>query len=148
MAQQPRQMRIVLSLDGDGVRGLSAAVIVDALVTAVSKRIGRKLEPYQIFDIIGGTSTGGLLAIMLGRLRIPSEKALSAYLDLSRTLFTNKCHFFKQKQHLIRPGTQDTLSEPEPEAQSLEKELKALARPHLENEEELFWDTRGDSPNV
>jgi calcium-independent phospholipase A2-gamma len=141
-------MRIVLSLDGDGVRGLSTAVIVDALVTAVGRRIGRKLEAFQIFDIIGGTSTGGLLAIMLGRFRIPSDKALNAYLDLSKTLFTNKYHFFKQKQHLIRPGTQSVLTEPEPEAHSLEQELKALAKTHLDDEEEPFWDTDIESPNV
>jgi len=143
-------MRIVLSIDGDGVRGLSAAVIVDALVSAIGKRIGRKMEPYQIFDIIGGTSTGGLLAIMLGRLRMPSTEALNAYLSLSRTLFTNKIHFFKQKQHLIRPGNQAQLAQeiPNDQAQSLEDELKGLVRSYVDHEEEPFWDAKVDSPHV
>ncbi|KAF2205129.1 FabD/lysophospholipase-like protein [Delitschia confertaspora ATCC 74209] len=148
--QQPqlRQMKILLSLDGDGIRGLSAAMTVDALVKAVSKRIGRRLEPYQIFDIIGGTSTGGLLAIMLGRLRMPSDTAVDAYLKLSKTMFKNKSHFFKHKQHLLRVGSQLGLAEPLSDQESLEWELKKLVGEYLKDGEELFWDTRPDSPNI
>jgi hypothetical protein len=60
----------LLSLDGGGVRGLSSLLILREIM----EEIGRRTEapetplPCEYFDLIGGTSTGGLIAIMLGRL--------------------------------------------------------------------------------
>ena len=65
---QPR----ILSLDGGGVKGMSALVILEEIMKEVRRR--EKLKdvplPCQYFDLIGGTSTGGLIAIMVGRLRM------------------------------------------------------------------------------
>ncbi|KAF8532807.1 acyl transferase/acyl hydrolase/lysophospholipase, partial [Trichophaea hybrida] len=44
-------------------------------------------RPYQYFDLIGGTSTGGLIAIMLGRLRMSTEDALNEYTELAEYVF-------------------------------------------------------------
>lgn len=53
----------LLSIDGGGVRGLSALVLLEQLMeVANEKRIGSNLEPqepWEMFDMIGGTSTGG-----------------------------------------------------------------------------------------
>jgi len=59
----------ILSLDGGGIRGLSSLAILKEVMDAV----GRMAEvppplPCEYFDLIGGTSTGGLIALMLGRL--------------------------------------------------------------------------------
>jgi len=72
---EPRPLRI-LALDGGGVRGVSELLIL----TNLFKRIkfeendgqisGPLPEPWKYFDLICGTSTGGLLALMLGRLRM------------------------------------------------------------------------------
>ncbi|KAL9115229.1 MAG: hypothetical protein Q9227_001023 [Pyrenula ochraceoflavens] len=67
------------------------------------------LRPYQVFDLIGGTSTGGsvkllhslfdsltmvligrILAIMLGRLRMSVEECEAAYLSMSERIFNPK----------------------------------------------------------
>jgi patatin-like phospholipase/acyl hydrolase len=72
-----RPLRI-LTLDGGGVRGLSGVLILKFLVMRLKfeeeKRTGEKLpdypKPWKYFDLICGTSTGGLLALMLGRLRL------------------------------------------------------------------------------
>jgi len=72
-----RPLRI-LTLDGGGVRGLSGVLILKFLMMRLKfeeeKRLGHKLpdypEPWKYFDLICGTSTGGLLALMLGRLRL------------------------------------------------------------------------------
>jgi patatin-like phospholipase/acyl hydrolase len=49
--------------DGGGVRGLSALVMLEQLMEAANgKRAGMNLEPqepWEMFDMIGGTSTGG-----------------------------------------------------------------------------------------
>jgi hypothetical protein len=47
----------VLSLDGGGVRGLSSLAILDSLMRKINPENPPK--PCQVFDMIGGTSTGG-----------------------------------------------------------------------------------------
>lgn len=53
----------LLSIDGGGVRGLSALVILDQIMehsNALRKQQGLTAqEPWQAFDMMGGTSTGG-----------------------------------------------------------------------------------------
>jgi hypothetical protein len=50
----------LLSLDGGGVRGLSSLYILKCIMTLVnSERQGKSLKPCDLFDMIGGTSTGG-----------------------------------------------------------------------------------------
>ena len=63
---QPR----VLCLDGGGIRGLSEILILKELMLQVQLQNGLEFtpEPKQCFDFICGTSTGGLVAILLGRL--------------------------------------------------------------------------------
>lgn len=53
----------LLSLDGGGVRGLSTLYILKSLMTRLNyERQNAGLpyvKPYEVFDLIGGTSTGG-----------------------------------------------------------------------------------------
>lgn len=51
----------LLSLDGGGVRGLSTLYILrDIMVQLNHERDdGDNLKPCDVFDLIGGTSTGG-----------------------------------------------------------------------------------------
>lgn len=39
--------------------------------------------PWEYFELIGGTSTGGLIAIMLGRMRMTVRECEAAYRKLS-----------------------------------------------------------------
>ena len=43
--------------------------------------------PCHYFDYIGGTSTGGLIAIMLGRLRMNIDDAIAEYKELCKNVF-------------------------------------------------------------
>ena len=56
---EPPKVRKVLSLDGGGVRGLSIIIILKHIMRNLNKKRGYKLDPWQEFDMIGGTSTGG-----------------------------------------------------------------------------------------
>jgi patatin-like phospholipase/acyl hydrolase len=51
----------LLSLDGGGVRGLSSLLILKEIMMQLnSKRENSPhLKPCDVFDLIGGTSTGG-----------------------------------------------------------------------------------------
>jgi patatin-like phospholipase/acyl hydrolase len=51
-----------LSIDGGGMRGLIPAVIINYLCEQPELK---GYEPYEIFDEIGGTSIGGILALAL-----------------------------------------------------------------------------------
>lgn len=60
----------ILCLDGGGIRGLSEILILKELMLQVRLHNGLDFtpEPRHCFDLICGTSTGGLLAVLLGRL--------------------------------------------------------------------------------
>jgi uncharacterized protein len=51
----------ILSIDGGGIRGLIPAVVL----AEIEQRTGRRIA--QLFDLIAGTSTGGILACALAR---------------------------------------------------------------------------------
>ncbi|KIW15832.1 hypothetical protein PV08_05882 [Exophiala spinifera] len=88
----------LLSLDGGGVRGLSTLYILRALMQRLNdERREAKLgsvKPCEIFDLIGGTSTGGLIAIMLGRLEMSVDECIDAYKELMKTVFEKKKNRF------------------------------------------------------
>ncbi|KAJ5569106.1 FabD/lysophospholipase-like protein [Penicillium hetheringtonii] len=64
----------LLSLDGGGVRGLSSLYVLKSIMDQLNYVRGQDklppVKPCEVFDLIGGTSTGGLIAIMLGRLEM------------------------------------------------------------------------------
>ncbi|KAK5994886.1 Phospholipase A I [Cladobotryum mycophilum] len=84
----------VLSLDGGGVRGYSMLIIVQELMhrtfVEIEGRAPRRHEipkPCDHFDLIVGTGTGGLIAIMLGRLRLDLETCKELYVRMTRMVF-------------------------------------------------------------
>ncbi|RDA84738.1 hypothetical protein CP532_5235 [Ophiocordyceps camponoti-leonardi (nom. inval.)] len=84
----------VLSLDGGGVRGYSMLIIVQELMhrtfVEIEGRAPRRHEipkPCHHFDLIVGTGTGGLIAIMLGRLRLDLETCKELYVRMTRMVF-------------------------------------------------------------
>jgi len=79
MAKQPRSLRRVLSLDGGGIRG-----IIPALVLAhLERQMGAPAS--EFFDLIVGTSTGGILALGLslqeqqGRSLLAAKRMVALY---------------------------------------------------------------------
>lgn len=78
----------LLSLDGGGIRGLSSLIILKYLMKRV--RPDNPPKPCEYFDLIGGTSTGGLIALMLGRLRMDVDTCIEKYGELSSRVFQPK----------------------------------------------------------
>ncbi|RDW89126.1 hypothetical protein BP6252_01158 [Coleophoma cylindrospora] len=81
----------ILSLDGGGVRGLFTLLILKALMSSINTERLKdgKLEakPCDIFDLIGGTSTGGIIAIMLGRLEMSVDECITTYTRMFEKVF-------------------------------------------------------------
>ncbi|OWT42401.1 protein kinase subdomain-containing protein [Pochonia chlamydosporia 170] len=88
----------LLSLDGGGVRGLSSLYILKSIMDRLNharKQIKLPpVKPCEVFDLIGGTSTGGLIAIMLGRLEMDVDKCIDAYSELAAAVFGKKLSSF------------------------------------------------------
>ncbi len=61
----PQEERYILSIDGGGMRGLIPAVML-AKLSALLESLGDNRPLYSHFDLLAGTSTGGLLALALG----------------------------------------------------------------------------------
>jgi len=74
----------VLSLDGGGVRGIASLRILKEIMTA----IGGDARPCQYFDLIGGTSAGGLIALMLGRLGWTVDQCIEQFDTFSKRIFS------------------------------------------------------------
>src|SRR4051812_11008938 len=80
----------LLSLDGGGVRGLSTLFILKHLMELIDPE--NPPRPCEYFDLIGGTSTGGLIAIVLGRLGMTVDECIAVYKSLSPKIFTKLHH--------------------------------------------------------
>ncbi|CAA6659297.1 unnamed protein product [Spirodela intermedia] len=67
MAQERdnRKMITILSIDGGGIRGIIPATILDFLEKELQALDGEDARLVDYFDVIAGTSTGGLVTAML-----------------------------------------------------------------------------------
>ena len=87
----------LLSLDGGGVKGVSSLMILEAIMKKVWKIEKPKADypdegtkVHQYFQLAAGTSTGGLAAVMLFRLRMYVPEAIKAYEDFAEAIFEPK----------------------------------------------------------
>ncbi|PGH14786.1 hypothetical protein AJ79_02802 [Helicocarpus griseus UAMH5409] len=84
----------VLSLDGGGVRGYSMLILLQELMhrtyvecEGAAPARDQIPKPCEHFDLIAGTGTGGLIALMLGRLRLDLETCKDMYVRMTRRVF-------------------------------------------------------------
>ncbi|KAG0049552.1 hypothetical protein BGZ83_005591 [Gryganskiella cystojenkinii] len=79
----------LLSLDGGGVRGIAALIVLDKIMELVKDRM-RLTEwplPADYFEMAAGTSAGGINAIMFFRLRMTTKEAIEQYKIISKEIF-------------------------------------------------------------
>lgn len=83
----PQSLRI-LTLDGAGLKGLSELFILQHLFQRVKSITGvRDIQPCDVFDLLAGSSTGGLNAIFLGRMVMSVEDSIDAYCRIGAKVF-------------------------------------------------------------
>ncbi|KAJ7803101.1 FabD/lysophospholipase-like protein, partial [Mycena olivaceomarginata] len=101
--------------DAGGIRGLSMLIILEHLMykLKVAEDLPDISHPCDCFDLIEGTSTGGLIALMLGHLQMSVEDAIKVYGELSKDVFSD----FKP------PGSNGRFK-----ASKLEKVMKQIVR--------------------
>jgi len=80
-------MRKILSIDGGGIRGIIPAMLLAEIEQQTEKKIS------QMFDLIAGTSTGGILALGLcapnaeGKPAYPAQQLVAFYETRGREIF-------------------------------------------------------------
>ena len=77
------------------MRGISELRILQIIMGRLKARLGLPDDaddplPCDYFQLIGGTSTGGLIAIMLSRLRMTAVEAAEQYNALAKEIFGPK----------------------------------------------------------
>lgn len=83
-AEKPT-IRRILSIDGGGIKGIYPAAFLAALEADLEHPIG------DYFDLISGTSTGGILAIGLA-MGIPAKTLLDLYIERGPFIFGGAGH--------------------------------------------------------
>ncbi|MCW3012723.1 MAG: Patatin [Solirubrobacterales bacterium] len=83
----------VLSIDGGGIRGLIPALVLEELEARTGRRVA------ELFDLVAGTSTGGILACALTR---PGAAPASELVELYRT--EGPKIFRRSLAHRVRSG--------------------------------------------
>jgi hypothetical protein len=76
----------VLAMDGGGMKGMAMV----ELLRQLERRAGAPI--WSLFDVIGGTSTGGLLAVATGILRLNLDECQDIYTKLGNKVSLQCTH--------------------------------------------------------
>ncbi|KAL7127448.1 hypothetical protein ABFS83_14G253900 [Erythranthe nasuta] len=90
----------ILSIDGGGVRGIIPAVILEFLESQLQELDGEEARLADYFDVIAGTSTGGLVTAMLTA-PDTNNRPLFAAKDIKPFYLQNSPQIFPQKRGLF-----------------------------------------------
>ncbi|KAG7419804.1 Calcium-independent phospholipase A2-gamma [Fusarium oxysporum f. sp. rapae] len=74
----------VLSLDGGGVRG----IVELCVLRQIERHVGYGIAIHELFDLVVGTSTGGIVALGIFHQRWSTDDAINRFRDLARKAFT------------------------------------------------------------
>ncbi|CBI21443.3 hypothetical protein VitviT2T_011061 [Vitis vinifera] len=90
----------VLSIDGGGIKGIIPGIILDFLESELQKLDGEDARLADYFDVVSGTSTGGLIATML---TAPNEnnRPLYAASGIKPFYLENGPKIFPQKSGIL-----------------------------------------------
>nr|XP_018684333.1 PREDICTED: patatin-like protein 2 [Musa acuminata subsp. malaccensis] len=124
-APAPGKLVTVLSIDGGGVRGLIPATILAFLESKLQELDGPDVRIADYFDVIAGTSTGGLVTTML---TAPNNdgRPLFAAKDIIQFFLDNSPKFFPQKKAGIVWNLFDAATGPKYDGKYLHSKIQEL----------------------
>ena len=127
-------------IDGGGVRGYSMLILLQELMhrtfVDIYGRAPKRNEiprPCDHFDLIAGTGTGGLIAIMLGRLRMDIDTCMNVYVRMTKKVF-------ETDKTIAGIPYRSTLFK----ASKLEEAIRQCVREHTVSQDEGNDDFAGD----
>lgn len=100
---KPVNFITVLSIDGGGVRGIIPGVILAYLESQLQEIDGEDARIADYFDVIAGTSTGGLITTMLAAPNPTDNRPLFSAKEIVPFYLQNLPSIFPQKSGLFAP---------------------------------------------
>lgn len=91
----------VLCLDGGGIRSYSSLLVLRALMDEIRSILdeentsGELIRPHDVFDYVFGSSSGGLIAIMLARLKMTDQQCIDTFQTHAERLFLYRQPLYK-----------------------------------------------------
>jgi hypothetical protein len=85
----------ILTIDGGGIRGIFPAKFLATMEDRLTELKNPKTKIYEHFDLISGTSTGGIIAIALA-LGISAKEIHDLYLNKAGDIFGKKRWWFQR----------------------------------------------------
>ncbi|KAL1219318.1 Patatin-like protein 2 [Cardamine amara subsp. amara] len=116
----------ILSIDGGGIRGIIPAVILGFLESELQKLDGEEARLADYFDVVAGTSTGGLVTAMLtapnkeGRPLFAASEIKEFYLEHCPKIFPQNHFPFSATRKLV-----NSLSGPKYDGKYLHQVIQA-----------------------
>ncbi|XP_013681286.2 patatin-like protein 2 [Brassica napus] len=101
----------ILSIDGGGIRGIIPATILAFLESELQKLDGNEARLADYFDVVAGTSTGGLVTAMLtapnkeGRPLLAASEIKEFYLEHCPKIFPQNHFPFSATKNLVKSLT-------------------------------------------
>ncbi len=89
----------ILTIDGGGLRGLAAIITLQQLKSKTGK------EPHELFDFMCGTSTGGLIVLLVCLLKIPIEECKDLYMSFGKKVFDGSTGMLSMVSALCTGGS-------------------------------------------
>ena len=148
---------LTLILDGGGVRGFSMLIILRAFIHRAAQELEEMImrdqgwtkaeleehmpqfrsrpRPCDYFDLIAGTGTGGLIAIMFGRLRMNVDDCITVYTQMTK-------YVFETDKTIVGIPYRSTLFK----ASKLENAIQDCVNRFDGHEEEAFFGRDPDTP--
>jgi patatin-like phospholipase/acyl hydrolase len=84
----------ILSIDGGGIRGILPGTLLTYVEQKIREKTGdKKATIGQYFDLIAGTSTGGILSLLFlcpdtnGKFKYSAQEAVDIYLKYGSKIF-------------------------------------------------------------
>ncbi|OTA97917.1 hypothetical protein M434DRAFT_391527 [Hypoxylon sp. CO27-5] len=127
----------LLALDGGGIRGICELRVLDEIMKRVQKEqnLSSLPRPCDYFHLMAGTSTGGLVAILLSQFKMTTKDAIEAYYSFSSRIFSKKNKQYRKsyfvghefgeavleqiiKEMVVEHKIGDLMLDPQPSAQS------------------------------
>ena len=112
-------MKKILSIDGGGIKGVFPA----AFLAELEEDVGEPLWSY--FDLIAGTSTGGIIAIGLA-MGVPASKIRELYVSKGPRIFSQERSGFRGWLDRARAGARFYVSGPKHSSDILREEVQGI----------------------